>query len=143
MGFQPCLLLVFLHSHTRNNLPKDCNTIIKEHLCGEGLPSLLTLLQVDVFQQKQVYCNKSSYVHQTSQKKLASGLLIQIISPKVLQESITILQMKVYIVYMMEKLVGHPPQQECPINSPLFLFPFVCNARSSHHKVRKVTDLEF
>ena len=53
MGFQPCLLLVSLHSHTRNNLPKDCNTIIKEHLCGEGLPSLLSLLQVDVFQQKQ------------------------------------------------------------------------------------------
>ena len=45
-----CYILVSLHSHTRNFLPKDRNTIIKEHLCGEGLPSFFSLLQVDVFQ---------------------------------------------------------------------------------------------
>ena len=35
----------------RNVLPEHCNTIIKQQLCGEGLP--LPLLQVDVFQEKQ------------------------------------------------------------------------------------------
>ena len=35
------------------SLPEFCNTIIKRHLCGEGLPFLLPLLQVDVFQKKQ------------------------------------------------------------------------------------------
>ena len=45
-----CYILVSLHSQTRNFLPKDRNTIIKKPLCGEGLPSLFFLLQVDVFQ---------------------------------------------------------------------------------------------
>ena len=35
----------------RNLLPEQCNTIIKQQLCGEKLP--LPLLQVDVFQEKQ------------------------------------------------------------------------------------------
>ena len=39
---------------------------------------------------------------------------MQIISPKVLQISTTILQLKVYISYVVQKLVGHPPLQECP-----------------------------
>ena len=43
-----------------------------------------------------------------AKKKLVSGLLIQIISPKVLQESTTVLQLKVYIACVMKKLVGHP-----------------------------------
>ena len=43
-------ILVSLHRHTRNFLPKDRNTIIKVHLYGEGLPSFFSLLQVDVFQ---------------------------------------------------------------------------------------------
>ena len=37
----------------RNFLPENCNTIIKQQLYGEELPSLLSLLQVDVFQKKQ------------------------------------------------------------------------------------------
>ena len=37
----------------RTFLPEHCNTIIKHQLCGEGLPSLLPLLQVNVFQEKQ------------------------------------------------------------------------------------------
>ena len=104
-----CYILVSLHSQTRNLLPKGHNTIIKEHLCGEGFPSLFYLLQVDVFNRSRVYRSKSSYVHQTSQKNLVSGILIQIISPKFLQESTVILQLKVYIIYVMRKLVGHPP----------------------------------
>ena len=45
-----CYILVFLHSQTRNLLPKDRNTIIKEHLFGEGLSPLFSLVQVDLFQ---------------------------------------------------------------------------------------------
>ena len=45
-----CDILVSLYNQTRNFLPKDRNTIIRAHLCGEGLSSLFFLLQVDVFQ---------------------------------------------------------------------------------------------
>ena len=48
------VIYLFPCFQTRNFLPKDRNTIIKQHLHGEGLLSLLSLLQVDVFQQKQV-----------------------------------------------------------------------------------------
>ena len=157
-GVQPCLLLLlFLHSQT---VEMFClNTAIQYldsiyvgrdcHLCCPG--SKLTF-----FKRTRVYCCKSSYAHQTSQKKLVSGLVIQIISPKVLQESTTILQLKVYITYVVRKLVGHPPQQECPINPASFFFPFVCNLESldhqffylfsfevSHHKARKVMNPNF
>ena len=44
------LLLVSSHSQTRNFLLEHLNIIIKQQLCGEGLPSLLPLLQADVFQ---------------------------------------------------------------------------------------------
>ena len=88
-------------------------------------------------------------------KKLASGLVIQIISPKVLQESTTILQLKVYIVSVMKnKLVTHlsmnvlliwlhsfshlPGMQDLWTISFFFFFHEV-----SHHKVRKVTDPNF
>ena len=37
----------------RKFLPEHCKAIMKHQLCGEGLPSLLPLLQVDVFQEKQ------------------------------------------------------------------------------------------
>ena len=150
------IVIYLLHSQTRNVMPKHDNTIIKQHLCGEGLPSLLSLLQVDVFQQQQGILQQIILCPSNKPKKLVSGLLIQIISPKVLQENTTILQLKVYIVYVMRNFVGHPPQQQCPINLALFFFPFVYNARSldhhfftsfsnefSRHKVRRVTDPNF
>ena len=34
----------------RKFLPEDCNTLIKQQLCWERLPSLLSLLQDDAFQ---------------------------------------------------------------------------------------------
>ena len=84
----------------RNFLPEPCNT----H-SGEELPSLFRLFQVGLFSRQAWYIAANQpYVHQTSQKKAC----IQIISPKVLQESTSILQLKVYIVYMVRKLVGHP-----------------------------------
>ena len=46
------VIYLFPCFQTINFLPKDRNTIIKQHLHGEGLLSLLSLLQV-VFQQKQ------------------------------------------------------------------------------------------
>ena len=54
-GVQPCLLLlVSLHSQTVEIFTAiHYNKIIKHQLCGEGLPSFLPLLQVEVFQQKQ------------------------------------------------------------------------------------------
>ena len=44
------IVIYLFHSQTRCFMPKHHNAIIKHHLCGEGLPSLLSLLQVDVFQ---------------------------------------------------------------------------------------------
>ena len=69
---------------------------------------MLFLLQVDVFNRSRVYCSKSSLSIKQAKKKLVSGLLIQIISPKVLQESTTVLQLKVCIACVVKKLVGHP-----------------------------------
>ena len=149
---KPSLLLVLSSLiQTRNSLPEGLNIIIKQQLCGEGFPSLLPLLQADVFHWKQ----RIIYVHQTSQKKLVSGPVIQIISPKVLQESTTILQLKVYIVSVMKNKLGThlsrsvlliwlhsfshlPGMQDLWIISFFFFFHEV-----SHHKVRKVMDPNF
>ena len=105
-----------VQSDFRNFLPEHCNAIIKQQLFGEELPSLLPFLKLRFFKRSRVYCSNSTYAYQTSQKKLSSGLLIQIIPPKVLQECTAILQMKVYIVYMVRKLVDDPHQEEFPIN---------------------------
>ena len=65
-------------------LPKHWNTIIKQQLCEKELPSLLPLLQIDVFQEKQgILWQINLFLSKTSQKKLVSGLVIQIIPPKV------------------------------------------------------------
>ena len=65
------------------------------------------------FKRSRVHCTKSTYARQTNQKKLVSGLtlVIQIIPPKFLQECTSILQLKVYIIYVVRKLVGHPMWQ--------------------------------
>ena len=47
------LINFFTQPDCRNFLPEHCNTIIKLDLCGEELPSLLPLLQGEVFQGKQ------------------------------------------------------------------------------------------
>ena len=60
--------------------------------------------------------------------------MVQTVSPKVSQECTTRLQLKVHNVYMLLKLVGHPPHQKYPINLALFIFPSVCNARSLCHQ---------
>ena len=44
-----CLLLL-VSSHSLTFLPKHLNIIIKQQLCREEFPSLLPLLQADVFQ---------------------------------------------------------------------------------------------
>ena len=155
MEVLPCLLLlVSSHIQTRNFLPEHLNIIIKQQLCGEGLPSLLSLHQVDVFQQKQGILQQIIYAHQTSQKKLASGLVTQVISPS--------LEIKYHhagtesLYPLCAEKMSQAPQYDCPINLASFLFPFAQNARCldrhfflffshevSHHKVRKVTDSNF
>ena len=62
------------------------------------------------FKKSRVYCSKSTYACQTNQKKFVSNLVlvIQIIPPNVLQECATILQLKVYIIYVVQKLVAQP-----------------------------------
>ena len=65
---------------------------------------------------------------------LVSGLVIQIVLMNVSQECTTILQLKVHNVYVVQKLVGHPPWQKYHISFALFFFPSVCNARSLDHQ---------
>ena len=93
----------------RNVLPEHCNVIIKQQLCGEELSSFCLCSKLILFKRSRLYCSKSSYTYQTSQKKSVSGLVIQIIPPKVLQECTTILQLKFYMAYMVQKLVVYPP----------------------------------
>ena len=53
-GFSLFIVTCFLSQpDCRNVLPEHCNVIIKQQLCGEELSSLLPLLQVDSFQEKQ------------------------------------------------------------------------------------------
>ena len=90
----------------RNFLPEHCDTIIKLQLCEERFP--LPFLQVDVFRENQSILQQHPRPIKQARKSLHQAL-IQIISPKVLQHSTTILQLKVYISYVVQKLVGHPP----------------------------------
>ena len=105
-----------------NFLPQHCNTIIKEQLCGEELLSMLPLLQVDVFKRSRLYCSKSNYAYQTSQKEACIRPCDTNNFTQNLHECTTILQLKVYIAYVVRKLVGHSPYLECPVNSVFFIF---------------------
>ena len=122
------LLLVSLHSQTRNFLPEHLNIIVKQQLCGEGLPSLLPLHQDDVFQQKQGILQKIIYVHQASQKKLASDLVIQIISPSLERKYHHAGSESLYPLCG-EKMSWAPTLVRVSINLASFLFPFAQNAR--------------
>ena len=55
-----------------NFLPEHCNAIIKQQLCGEGLP--LPLLQVDVFQEKQGILQQIILCPSSKPGNLALGL---------------------------------------------------------------------
>ena len=146
MGVHPCLycyILVSLHSQTRNFLPSDHNTIIKEHLCGKGLPSLFSLLQVNAFKQKQGILQQINLCSSSKPKKVGIRPFDTNNFTKVLQESTTILQLKVYFVYVMRKLVGHSSQQECPINLALLFFPFVCISHISGSSVSSIFPMKF
>ena len=64
------IVTCFLAQPDRRNFPPQrSNTIIKQQLCGEGLPSFLSLLQLMFFKKSMVYCSKSTYALQTSQQK--------------------------------------------------------------------------
>ena len=68
-----------------------------------GVAIVVALLQASVFQEKQGILQQIILCPSKNQKKL-SDLVTQIFSPKVIQERTTILQLKVYIIYV----VGHP-----------------------------------
>ena len=84
------------------------------------LPSFLSLLQVDAFLLTVV----SAFIRPC----------VTYNSTKILQEYTTILQLKVHNVYVVRKLVGHPPWQKCPTNLALFVFPSLWNGRSPDHQ---------
>ena len=74
----------FAQPDCRNFLPGHCSTIVKQKLCegrtaifGAFCPKLMFL------KRSRVCYSKSNYAHQTSQKKLVLGLVIQIIPPKI------------------------------------------------------------
>ena len=69
-----------------------------------GVAIVVALLQASVFQEKQGILQQIILCPSKNQEKLVSGLVTQIFSPKVIQERTTILQLKVYIIYV----VGHP-----------------------------------
>ena len=69
-------------SDCRNVLPKHRNTIIKQQLCGEGLPSLLLCSKLVFFKRSRVYCSKSSYAHQKTKKNLYQALWHKYFHPK-------------------------------------------------------------
>ena len=103
----------------RNFLSEHCNTIIKQQLCGERLS-----LPPSCFAREAGYIAANHPRPIKQARKSLHQVLIQIISTQVLQQSTTILQLKVYISYVVQKLVGHPPQQECPSNLASSVFPF-------------------
>ena len=113
---------------------------------------MLPLLQVDVFKRSRLYCSKSNYAYQTSQKEACIRPCDTNNFTQNLHECTTILQLKVYIAYVVRKLVGHSPYLECPVNSVFFHFFHLSPMQDlliisfsiffphkvSHHKVRKI-----
>ena len=106
----------------RNFLPDHCNTIIKQQLCGVQLPSLLLLLQLHVFQEKQGILQQVSLCPSNKPKKACTRPC------DTNNSSFT----RMYHHTATESLyrqavLGHPPQQECPIHLALFVFQFVAD----------------
>ena len=159
MGVQPCLLLlVSLHSQPdcRNFLSEHCNTIFRQHLCGEGFPPLLSLLQVDVFQENQGIlqqiilfpsnkpkkacirsCDRNNFTQSLTRKYHHTVIesLYLLCGAKISQAPTS-----AGVSYQFG-FVLFPICLQCKISgSSVFLFFFY---EVSHHKVRKVMDPNF
>ena len=104
MRFQSCLLiLVPLHSETVEIFCLNPAILI----AGRSCHLCFAYSKLDFFQDKHGILQQINLMFiKQAKKKLVSGLVIQIISPKVLQESTTILQLKVYIVSVMKNKLG-------------------------------------
>ena len=94
----------FAQPDCRNILPEHCNTIIEQQLWGQELPSLLPLLQADVFQEKQ---GTLQQIKLCSSNKPGKKACIKPCGTNNSTQSITrmyqhtaILELKVYIVYV-------------------------------------------
>ena len=102
------------------------------------------------FKRSRVYCGKSNYAHKTSQKKACIRPCDTNNSTPSLHECTTILQTKVCIIYMVWKLVGHPPWVSYQFGFIRFSIWLQCKISESsvfsiffphkvfHHKARKV-----
>ena len=140
MGVQSCLLLR-VSLHNQQNVEIFClntaiYTIIKQQLSGGGVAIFVTFVPSRWF-SREIGCNTANLCPSNNPKKVCMRPCDTNNLTQSQQESTTILQLKVYIVYLVQKLVGHSPWQECPIdfiNLSLFVFPFVCNARSLDHQ---------
>ena len=84
----------------RNVLPKYCNIIIKQQLSGLELPSLLPLLQVDVFQEKQGILYQIKLCPSNKLKTPCIRPCDTNSSTQSLHKCTTILQLKVSIGYV-------------------------------------------
>ena len=105
------------------------------------LPSLLPLLRVDAFLLTAVTaCIKPCDTNNFPQS----------------QKCTTILQLKIHNIYVMQKVVGHPPWQKCPKfgficlsiclkfkTSGIISFFLILFQKVRHHKVRKAADPGF
>ena len=122
---------------------------------GRGCHLFCLCSKLMFFKRSRVYCSKSSYAHQTSQKKLASGLHTDNFTQS-LATSTTILQLKVYIVYVMQKIswtlvlagvsyqfgfVSFPICLQCKISGSSVFFCFF--PMKFHIILRKKTDPNF
>ena len=138
-GVQPCLLLlVSSYSQTRHFLPEHLNIIIKQQLCGEGLSSLLSLLQADIFQRSRVSCSKSFMPIKQAKKKVC-------ISPCDTNNFTQSLTRK-YHHTATESLYRLCVEKiSCARNSrsPDHQFFLFLSHEVSHHKVRKLPDPNF
>ena len=153
MAVKSCLLLlVSLHSQT---VEMFCLKLVIQKLnsnyVGRSCHLCCFCSKLMFFKRSRVYCSNSTYAHQRNQKKTCIRPCDTNNSSQSLTRMSTILQQKVYIFYMVQKLVGHHSQQECSVSLTLLAFQFACNARFvlffshevSHHEVRKEKNPSF
>ena len=114
----PAILLLLVSLHSQNCYLFPCTARLEIFCLNTAMQSLnrnyvgrgsLCICSKLMFSERtRVYCSNHPRAIKQARKSLHQAL-IQIISLKVLQQSTTIPQLKVYISYAVRKLVGHPP----------------------------------
>ena len=139
----------------RNVLPEHCNTIIEHQLCVEGLPYLLSLLPVDVYQKKQGILSQM-FLCPTNKPKEAcirpfdTNSFSQSLTRKYHHTTESLYRLCDAKINRTPTLAGvsyqlgfvrFPICLQCKISGSLGLFIF--STEVSHRKVRKVTNTNF